>query len=94
MPCQQCDTKVILWLVKKVTDWKFLARRLLLQEADISRIELDHPRSDREQCYQMFLKWKSVDPENYVYSVLGAALREESQELFNSYVKEVHRVEN
>ena len=36
----------------------------------------------------------SIDPENYTYPVLGEALRKESQELYNDYVKEVHRVEN
>ena len=41
----------------------------------------------------MFLKWRSVDPDNYTYPVLGEALRRESMELFNEFVKEVHRAE-
>ena len=83
-----------MWLTLRVTNWKFLARWLGLQESDVSRIEIDNPNNDREQCYQMFLRWKAVDPENYTYPVLGEALRKESQELYNDYVKEVHRVEN
>ena len=42
----------------------------------------------------MFLKWKSVNPENSTYSVLGEALRRESQELFNAFMKEVHGMDN
>ena len=94
LPSTQCNSKVVLWLVKKVTDWKFLARWLGLEEHDISRIEADYQRSDRERCYQMFLKFKSIDPQSYTYPVLGEALRRESQELFNEFVKEVHRVED
>ena len=60
----------------------------------MSRIVSDNPQDDREQCYQMFMKWRSVDPENFTYPVLGEALRRESQKLFNDYVEEVHRAEN
>ena len=94
IPNTSCDQRVILWLVKKVTEWKFLARWLRLADSDISRIDTDNPNNDREQCYQMFLRWKAVDPENYTYPVLGEALRKESQELYNDYVKEVNRIEN
>jgi hypothetical protein len=94
LPDSPCKTRVMLWLAKKVMAWKFLARWLGLQENEISRIEADHPRSDREQCYQMFLRWKAVDPGNYTYPVLGDVLRKESQELYNEYVKEIHRVES
>ena len=59
----------------------------------MNTIFTDHPNDGREQCYQMFLKWRSVDPENYTYPVLGEALRRESMELFNEFVREVHRVE-
>ena len=34
-----------------------------------------------------------MSPESYTYPVLGEALRRESQELFNEFVKEVYRVE-
>ena len=94
LPNAPCDTKVLLWLVNKVSDWKFLARWLGLQESDITQIEIDNPRSGREQSYQMLLKWKSAAPERYSYPVLGEALIQENKELFNAYVKEVHRVEN
>jgi hypothetical protein len=85
-----CNQKVIMWLTQRVTNWKFIARWLGLSENEIMRIKSDHPCSDREQCYQMFLRWKAVDPGNYTYPVLGAALRKASQELYNEYVEEVH----
>ena len=34
-----------------------------------------------------------MSPESYTYPVLGEALRRESQEVFNEFVKEVYRVE-
>ena len=89
-----CDQQVIVWLTQRLTNWKFIARWLGLQENEISRIMADNPLSDREQCYQMFLRWRETDPENYTYPVLGQALKKESLELYNEYVREVHHVEN
>ena len=88
-----CSQQVITWLTQKVSHWKFIARWLGLSETEVSRIISDNPNEDREQCYQMFVRWKAVSPESYTYPVLGEALRRESQELFNEFVKEVYRVE-
>ena len=81
-----------MWLTQKVTNWKFLGRWLGLPENVLSRIEADNPKADREQCYQMFLRWKESDPENYTYPVLGDALQNESQELYNEFVEKVECV--
>ena len=83
-----------MWLTQRVANWKFLGRWLGLPENVLSRIITDNQKSDREQCYQMFLRWKESDPENYTYPVLGDALRKESPELYYEFVKEVHQVEN
>ena len=80
-----------MWLTQKVTNWKFLGRWLGLPENDLLRIEADN-QINREQCYQMFLRWKESDPENYTYPVLGDALQRESQELYNEFVDEVRQV--
>ena len=80
-------------MVEKVTDWKFLARRLGLENNVITRIETDN-QGDREQCYQMFMRWKAMNAENYTYRVLGSALLKESQALYIEYVNEVHHLEN
>ena len=89
LPNKACDQEVILWLVDKVTKWKFIGRRLGLEENVLSRIESQNPKDIREQCYQMFQHWKSVDPMNFTYNVLGDALRKESMKLFNEYVEKV-----
>ena len=65
---QPCDQKVIMWLTQRVTNWKFIARWLELEEKEVTRIETDYKREEyREQCYQMFMKWKACDPGNYNY---------------------------
>jgi hypothetical protein len=87
-----CNQQVIMWLTQRVTNWKFLGRWLGLPENVLSRIITDNQKSDREQCYQMFLRWKESDPENYTYPVLGDALQRESQVLYNEFVDEVRQV--
>ena len=72
-----------------MTNWKFIARWLGLAENEVSQIETDHPKEHREQCYQMFVRWKELDPKNYTYAVLGSALGKESQELYEKFVEEV-----
>ena len=91
---QPCDQKVIMWLTQRVTNWKFIARWLELGDIEVKRIETDYKGEEyREQCYQMFMKWKASDPDNYNYVVLGEALKKENPELYNEYLKEVERVE-
>ena len=80
-----------MWLTLRVTRWKFIARWLGLAENEVSRIETDHSKDDREQCYQMFVRWRTLDPKNYTYFFLGEALKRESQELYEEFVKEVER---
>ena len=62
-------------------------------KTEVSRIISDNGNEDREQCYEMFVRWRAVSPESYTYPVLGEALRRESQEVFNEFVKKVYRVE-
>ena len=88
-----CSQQVITWLTQRVSHWKFIARWLGLCETEVLRIISDNPNDDREQCYQMFVRWRTVSPESYTYPVLGEVLRRESQELFNEFVKEVYKVE-
>ena len=83
-----------MWLTKEVKEWKFIARLLGLEDNEISRIVCDHPQDTREQCYQMFVLWKSRFPENYTYSVLGNALKKENKEIYCKYENEVFQVEN
>ena len=90
LPYKPCEQQVILWLANKVTGWKFIARWLGLEESDIWRIIEEHPNSVREQCYQMLLRWREMDPHNYNYHVLGDALLKEDTGFYAELVEEVH----
>ena len=96
LPHKCCNQQILLWLARRVTHWKFLARWLNLSEIEIRRIECDNPLDIREQCYQMLIRCRVIDPQNFTYPVLGDALQKAiiSTELFDDYVKEVHRLEN
>ena len=87
------STDVLVWLAKHVTQWKFLARRLHLQESDIQQIEANYSNDIREQSYQMLLKWK-LTCSNASYHTLGEAVREECGEtLYCDYVTMVREAE-
>ena len=92
---QNCSvsTKVLVGLAKHVTQWKFLARRLHLQESDIQQIEANYSSDIREQSYQMLLKWK-LTCSNASYHTLGEAVREEfGATLYCDYVEMVREAE-
>ena len=57
---QNCSvsTDVLVQLAKRMTQWRFLARRLHLQECDIQQIGVNFSNDLQEQSYQMLLKWK------------------------------------
>ena len=65
-----------------------------MEENDVTRIEADNSKCVREQCFQMFQRWKAVDPENYTYPVLGDALLKEDAGIHKEFVEEVQREEN
>ena len=52
---------------------------------------MNHPKDYREQCYRMFVRWRTLEPNNYTYIFLGEALERESQNLIEEFVKEVER---
>ena len=92
---QNCSvsTKVLVGLAKHVTQWKFLARRLHLQESDIQQIGVNFSNDVQEQSYQMLLKWK-LTCSNASYHTLGEAVREEFGEtLYCDYVEMVREEE-
>jgi hypothetical protein len=94
---QNCSvsTAVLVRLAKRVTQWRFLARRLHIEEHDIQQIGVDFPASIQEQSYQMLLKWKlSLSCNNDAYHTLGEAVREEFGEtLYSDYVTMVREAE-
>ena len=94
---QNCSvsTAVLVRLAKRVTQWRFLARRLHIEEHDIQQIGVDFPASIQEQSYQMLLKWKlSLSCNNDAYHTMGEAVREEFGEtLYSDYVTMVQEAE-
>ena len=65
---------------KSVQKWKFLARRLKLEENAISNIEKDcaHKADGQdEMCYQVLLKWKQEQSDQATYRNLIRVLESE-----------------
>ena len=88
-----CTRKQRVGLAKHVTQWKFLARRLHLQESDIQQIEADYSNDIWEQSYQMLLKWK-LTCSNASYHTLGEAVREEfGKSVYCDHVKMANAAE-
>ena len=94
---QNCSvsTDVLVGLAKRMTQWRFLARRLHLQESDIQQIGVNFSNDVQEQSYQMLLKWKlSLSCNSDAYHTLGEAVREELGEtLYSDYVTMVREAE-
>ena len=92
---QNCSvsTDVLFRLAKRVTQWKFLARQLHLNETDIQQIEADYSGDIREQSYQMLLKW-SLTCNKASYHTLGEAVREEfGKSVYCDFVKMANATE-
>ena len=58
-------------------EWKFIGRRLGVNDGDIEAIEKNNSSNLKEMFYQMLLRWKSVTGERATKEELIRALREE-----------------
>ena len=74
-------------LSQELPKWEFPARALCLKEAEIEHIKADHPNDNREQCYQMLLKWEQSNAQNATYQALGRALLTEARDVYPKYVQ-------
>ena len=86
----------MLWLSRMIVEWKFLGRYLGLSEAELTRIELENPRSIGEQTYQMLETWsRQTEPENFHYQILCEKLMESemNKELCDKFVAYIHEIE-
>ena len=85
---------VILRLCEHVLHkWKFLARRLGLQEHEIQQIKEDNNGDIQEQSYQMLVKWKQSQ-RGGSYQELGGVVRMTfGEQLYSDYAKMVIEVE-
>ena len=82
------NTDVLLGLAELLPKWKFLARRLQIQEHEIQQISENYPGDVQEQSYQMLLRWnQSKVHNNDSYNTLGEAVRKAfGDQLYFSYV--------
>lgn len=75
-PTKQVSLTALLWLSQRIVEWKFLGRRLGLEEYQLSRIEKDNPQSTGEKAIQMLFAWKDqTDPKKFTYNNLLNGLR-------------------
>ena len=92
------NTPVSVHVLLKVSElvphkWKFLARRLGVEEHEIQQIRGDNQGDVHEQSYQMLLKWTQSNGGGS-YQALGEALRSTfGEKLYSDYVKMVVETE-
>ena len=83
------SSTVVLELAKVVPKWKFLARRLGIQEHEIQQITENYPSDVEEQSYQMLLKWKKSKSDTSCHTLGGAVRKEFGEELYFDFVRMV-----
>lgn len=54
---EHVSIQAMLWLSGKAVHWKFLGRKLSVDDFQLQRIEIENPRDISEQIYQMLDKW-------------------------------------
>ena len=92
------NTPVSVHVLLKVSElvphkWKFLARRLGVEEHEVQQIRGDNQGDVHEQSYQMLLKWTQSNGGGS-YQALGEALRSTfGEKLHSDYVKMVVETE-
>ena len=74
-------------LSKLIEKWKYLGRRLDVDESTLTGIKKDNPNDSHEMCYQMLLKWKQEQCRIDMYDNLIKALEEEKLNDLVSLVK-------
>ena len=87
-----------LWLSEKVVQWKFVARRLGLQQRDLEEIMHDClGQGISEHCYQAFVKWEQMfaGSKDCSYLKLAEALQksEGNRHLYVEFVKKFKEFE-
>lgn len=94
-PRSPVKVAAMLWLSRRIVEWKFLARYLGMAEVDVSRIELENPKNIAEQTFQMLDTWSRHSvPEVCNYQVLCEKLMEaemdrDLHEHFVAYINEI-----
>ena len=93
---QNCpvSSQILIKLSERVTrKWKFLGRRLGIEEHEIQQIKGDNQGDMQEQSYQMLLKWTQSNGGGS-YQELGEAVKMTfGEKLYSDYVKMVMELE-
>ncbi len=95
LPNKPPEPSVILWLCEKITDWRFVARFLNMDNSEIERIGIDHRDGGViEQRYQMFESWKRHECREYNYRTLGDVLlqTESNRHLYPEFCRKVNEL--
>ncbi len=95
LPNKPPEPSVILWLCGEITDWRFVARFLKVDNSEIERIGIDHRDGGVvEQRYQMFESWKRHECREYNYRTLGDVLlqTESNRHLYSEFCRKVNEL--
>ncbi|XP_064392221.1 uncharacterized protein LOC135339913 isoform X4 [Halichondria panicea] len=95
LPDKPPEHTVILWLCDKITDWRFVAHFLKIDNSEIERIGIDYHDCVMEQRYQMFESWKRHEWREYTYRTLGDVLlkTESNRHLYPEFCRRVEQIE-
>ena len=97
LPLEVPRRSIYLWLSNEILQWKFIARRLGLQDSDIAIIESDHRLGGlKEHRLQMFLAWEKRFYQDCNYQRLGEVLMEsdKNRHLYSEFVRRVKENEH
>ena len=61
---EKVSQSALLWLARRVGEWKFVGRHLGLEEYQLTRIERENQHDIGEQVVQMLYAWKQSFPED------------------------------
>ena len=88
--------EAVLWLADHMTSWKFVARYLKVDDAELARIEYNNRNNLREQCFQFLHRWQQMTPtDEATYQVLlDAVERGEGRELKGQFLQHILELES
>lgn len=86
---EHVSIQAMLWLSGKVVQWKFMGRKLKVDEFQLQRIDIENPRDISEQIYQMLDKWiaNSTREEANYHTLADAVEVAEGKAMKEEFVK-------
>ena len=90
LPEEPVTQSALLWLSQRVTEWKFMGRKLEVPEYELIKISRENPHNISEQVIQMLYIWKNQTvPCDVTYQKLVDALKfaEMNEKLCDEFVQ-------